>query len=245
MKKLILGMVIATVSLSTSARGFNADIGINIVDNNRMQNCRQSVRVLSEENATLRNQLSSTESSLAQCQRDASRNGNRAQVRILKEDLAQANRTITKLENTVDRKNDTIQDLRRDIKKLQDRLNPRTPVFNLADSIRACGLFQNSVYAGYCNTNARKFSVRANVIESCSKIDGGYFSSECVEDAGELNVNARQVAACVKINNSTYASQCVASAGKGKVPADVVAACVSSSNHGYYQAECVSDSGVQ
>lgn len=240
MKKLILGMVIATVSLSTSARGFNADIDVSIVGNNRIQNCRQSVRVLSEENATLRNQLSSSQSSLAQCQRDGNRNGNRAQVRKLKEDLALANNTITKLENTVDRKNDKIQDLRRDIQDLQDQLNPRQPGFNLAAAVKACGGISSSTYSNNCINSARKYEVNAKRVKACTKISSSYYAAECVEKAGQNQTNARQIEACTKISSSTYASSCVELAGKGKVPADVVEACVASSTSSYSQKECVS-----
>ncbi|PIK15955.1 hypothetical protein [Halobacteriovorax sp. JY17] len=243
MKKLILGMVIATISIGAQAGRFDIDVNINA--NDRLKNCRENVRTLKDENVTLKSILSTTESRLSQCQVDLRNQGNNGEVRRLQQDLNQANQAITRLENTVDNKNAKIQDLKREIQELQDQLNPRTPRFDLADSIRACGLIKNSSYSSYCAANARKYQVRAKVIENCAKINNAYYASECVEDAGEFNANARQVEECAKISNTSYAGQCVVSAGKGKVPADVIAACRATSSNSYYQAQCVADSGIQ
>ena len=240
MKKLIIGMAIATISMGAHAGRFDIDVNIN--GNDRIKNCRENVKRLKAQNVSLQRVVENAEFRLRQCTTDLNNRGNNRQVRQLKADLVQANNTITRLENTVDRKNDKIQDLKRDIQKLQDQLNPPQTGFNLAAAIRACSGINNSSYSSFCASSARKYKVRAKVIEACTSFGNAYYAAECVDDAGEFGAGARQVEECALIQNDVYAGQCVVSAAKGNVSPAVISACRSTSSNAYFQAECVEES---
>jgi len=119
MKKLIIGMAIATISMGAHAGRFDIDVNIN--GNDRIKKCRENVKRLKAQNVSLQRVVENAEFRLRQCTTDLNNRGNNREVRQLRADLVQANNTITRLENTVDRKNDKIQDLKRDIQKLQDQ----------------------------------------------------------------------------------------------------------------------------
>lgn len=120
MKKPLLALTLMTLS--------SAAFADRTVNNSRLRNCRERVRVLNQENISLNDTVTSLTSDIATCRRGGNRGGD---VRSLKRQLKEANQTIVlnnetidRLENKVDRKNDKIADLKIQIQDLEDQLNP-------------------------------------------------------------------------------------------------------------------------
>ena len=118
MKKPIIAL--SLLVLSTTAFAQRAS-------NDRLRNCRERVKVLNQENVSLNATVNSLSSDLSSCRRGAG-NGDgrnlRRQLREANQTITINNETINRLENTVDRKNDKIVNLKIQIQDLEDQLNP-------------------------------------------------------------------------------------------------------------------------
>jgi hypothetical protein len=214
----------------------------------RVQNLNQRLQSLSFENSNLSSANQTLSDNLFQCQQSRTSRNDSAKVARLKRKLQaknveidEANTKIARMENKIFNKNQKIADLKVKIVELEDMLNPPTPYFNLADSIRACGGIGQSNYAKQCTSFAKQYEIQANVIEACSKISQDFYATQCVHFAGINNGYAAQVEACSEIKDSNYALTCVKEATKSNVSPDVISSCVASSNQDFYQAQCVKD----
>lgn len=226
MKRLAL-IALALASTTTFAQGIRIDVGSSQAVarcQNRLEQTRQELRLTSEE--------------LQTCRED--RNGRSVLLeenRVLRQQVNDLLGDVDQLERENDSLKNQIFDLQR---RIDDLTRPApTPVFDLADSVRACGGIANSTYAKECAMNAKQFRIEARTIEACTKISNTYFALQCVKNAGESSASAAQVKACADIQNSTYAAECVQVAGKGHVQAKVIRSCLETTTNTYFQLDCV------
>lgn len=251
MKKIFLPFLLTALTITSALADVNGRIDIIIPVNDHQ--CRERLDQTRREADNLSIQLN-------RCLTD-SRRGGRRNDRI-EDRLAEANKEIQDLRlrnsnlisqiDILQGQNDRLRNLndnlsmqnerlKIDIARLEDELRPNRGGFDLADSIRACGLIENAVYAKNCASDARESSISATVIRECAQLKNTFYAADCVKKAGRNNANAQQVKACVKIQNDVYATNCVASAGEKRLSHDVISACVQSSNNAFYQAQCVID----
>ena len=226
MKRLLI-LAAAIASTGAFAQGIRVQIGDSQAIarcQNRLEQTRLELRMTSEE--------------LQSCRE--SRDGRGVLLeenRVLRQ---QVNNLLTDVDS-LERENDS---LRFQVDQLQRQIDDLTrpaprPIFDLAQSIRACGQINNSVYAKDCATAAKQFQIQARVIEACSEINNDYYALQCVKTAGQNQASTNQVKACTAIKNSTYAVDCVKVASAGRVQAKVITSCVESTNNDYYKLECV------
>lgn len=226
MKRLAL-IVMAVASTSALAQGIRVEVGNPQAlarCQNRLEQTRQELRLTSEE--------------LQSCREDRSgRSILLEENRVLRQQVSDLLADVDQLERENDSLKNHIFDLQR---RIDDLTRPApTPVFDLAESVRACSGINNSVYAKNCAAFAKQYRIEARTIEACTKISNTYYALECVGSAGKTGASAAQVKACSEIQNSTYAAQCVSVAGAGRVQAKVIRSCVETTSNTYYQLDCV------
>jgi len=227
MKKTLFTLALLTsafASVQADEIGISVDIGRTGNGKNReLRECRISAERLRRDNNSLSNRLLSC------------RDGQADQIRI--EQLTRENNDLVAHNRFLLDQNER---LKIDIARLEIEAHPdRGGRFNLAESIRACGKINSSVYSQECAAQAKTKSISASVIEQCAKISSNFYALECVKSAGATEATARQVEACVGINSAVYAQECVQVAGEKRIHADIIRSCISTSTSTFYQLECI------
>lgn len=232
---------IAPISVGIDDRGVEISFG-------QIRDLRQCKRQLTR----TRDKISELQSLLRQCQDPRPGRGGRGdarRIRDLENQLAYANQTIASQNQTIDsqenmlaRKDQRIDRLLDKVAELEELLYPSRPVFDLGQSIRACGKISMSTSSNDCVSYARQYSIPAIVIDGCAKISSSSSAALCVKYAGLYNGNGGQSHACSRISMSSSATDCMKYAAKGNVPADVVNACVDMNSSSSSAARCVQQS---